>query len=172
MASVTPRKRSRSIEPDTVAHKKPNLAAEPSPMNGVVSESRGNDEPNAHSTLEVVSHYLYMFEMCSSSCKVFRKEAIYRRMRHYARENERQDSRIAELERRKTTCEAGLAAMSACWAQVANILLPLSRTFSLTCFTVHSFCRQYAFSLKQTNCRPQAPSSPVSIFNTRSHRRS
>ncbi|TFL01551.1 BRE1-domain-containing protein [Pterulicium gracile] len=114
MASVTPRKRSRSIEPDTVAHKKPNLAAEPSPMNGVVSESRGNDEPNAHSTLEV-----------------FRKEAIYRRMRHYARENERQDSRIAELERRKTTCEAGLAAMSACWAQLLQTVRVLTKADEL-----------------------------------------
>ena len=114
MASVTPRKRSRSIEPDTVAHKKPNLAAEPPPMNGVVSESRGNDEPNTHSKLEV-----------------FRKEAIYRRMRHYARENERQDARIAELEQRKTTCEAGLAAMSACWAQLLQTVRVLTKADEL-----------------------------------------
>jgi E3 ubiquitin-protein ligase BRE1 len=39
-------------------------------------------------------------------------------MRHYSRENERSQSRIAELERRKNTCEAGLVAMSACWNQV------------------------------------------------------
>jgi len=39
-------------------------------------------------------------------------------MKHYSRENERNQIRIDELERRKNTCEAGLAAMSACWAQV------------------------------------------------------
>lgn len=50
--------------------------------------------------------------------QLFRKEAIFRRMRHYSREYERSQDRIAELERRKSTCEAGLAAMTACWGQV------------------------------------------------------
>ncbi|TEB05145.1 hypothetical protein FA13DRAFT_1266105 [Coprinellus micaceus] len=54
----------------------------------------------------------------------FRKEAIYRRMKHYHRENERNIARIEELERRKTTCEAGLAAMTACW-----VLLEAIRVF-------------------------------------------
>lgn len=49
---------------------------------------------------------------------MFRKEAIFRRMKYYSRESERCQSRIAELERRKARCEAGLAAMEACWAQV------------------------------------------------------
>ncbi len=39
-------------------------------------------------------------------------------MRHYARENERGLGRIAELEHRKITCEAGYAAIVACWTQV------------------------------------------------------
>jgi hypothetical protein len=50
--------------------------------------------------------------------QLFRKEAIFRKMKHYAREHQRGLARIAELERRKSTCEAGLAAISACWAQV------------------------------------------------------
>ena len=50
--------------------------------------------------------------------QLFRKEAIFRRMRHYSRENERSQARIAELERTKRACEAGLAALNACWTQV------------------------------------------------------
>ena len=49
---------------------------------------------------------------------MFRKEAIFRRMKYYSRESERCQSRITELERRKSRCEAGLTAMEACWAQV------------------------------------------------------
>ena len=41
-------------------------------------------------------------------------------MKHYSREHERSQARIQELERRKSICEAGLAAMSACWAQVCH----------------------------------------------------
>lgn len=54
---------------------------------------------------------------------MFRKEAIFRRMKHYSREHDRSQSRVAELERRKTTCEAGLAAMAACWTQVRYVFL-------------------------------------------------
>jgi E3 ubiquitin-protein ligase BRE1 len=54
--------------------------------------------------------------------EMFRKEAIYRRMKHYCREHERSKARIQELERRKNTCEAGLAAMSACWAQLVDTI--------------------------------------------------
>lgn len=49
---------------------------------------------------------------------MFRKDAIYRRMKYYAREHERSEARVAELERRRSTCEAGLAALEACWTQV------------------------------------------------------
>lgn len=44
-------------------------------------------------------------------------------MKHYARENERSQARIAELERKRNTCEAGLAALEACWGQVRLPLL-------------------------------------------------
>ncbi|KAJ7268745.1 BRE1 E3 ubiquitin ligase-domain-containing protein [Mycena haematopus] len=54
--------------------------------------------------------------------EMFRKEAIFRRMRHYSREYDRSQSRIAELERRKNTCEAGLAAMAACWTQLVEAI--------------------------------------------------
>jgi len=39
-------------------------------------------------------------------------------MKFYSRESERCQSRIAELERHKSRCEAGLAAMETCWQQV------------------------------------------------------
>lgn len=39
-------------------------------------------------------------------------------MKHYAREHEKSEARVVELERRRNTCEAGLAALEACWAQV------------------------------------------------------
>ncbi|KAF5351869.1 hypothetical protein D9756_007572 [Leucocoprinus leucothites] len=57
----------------------------------------------------------------------FRKEAIYRRMRHYSAENERNQIRIAELERRKNTCEAGYAAIVACWTQLIETIRLLVR---------------------------------------------
>jgi E3 ubiquitin-protein ligase BRE1 len=55
--------------------------------------------------------------------QLFRKEAIFRRMRHYSRENERSQGRVAELESRILTYEAGLAALSACWTQVIFIVI-------------------------------------------------
>ncbi|KAF9469928.1 BRE1 E3 ubiquitin ligase-domain-containing protein [Collybia nuda] len=58
----------------------------------------------------------------TDNLELFRKEAIFRRMKHYSRENERSQARITELERRKNTCEAGLAAMSACWAQLIETI--------------------------------------------------
>ncbi|KAJ3936524.1 MAG: hypothetical protein NXY57DRAFT_985221 [Lentinula lateritia] len=54
--------------------------------------------------------------------ELFRKEAIYRRMIHYSRLNEASQKRISELEERKSTCEAGLAAMSACWMQLVDAI--------------------------------------------------
>lgn len=42
-------------------------------------------------------------------------------MKHYSRENERSQAKIVELERRRSTCEAGLAALEACWTQVHTI---------------------------------------------------
>ena len=49
-------------------------------------------------------------------------------MLSYSRENERYQIRIAELERRKNTCEASYAAIVTCWTQVS---LPQSLAFML-----------------------------------------
>ncbi|KAJ7072145.1 hypothetical protein C8F01DRAFT_1243222 [Mycena amicta] len=56
------------------------------------------------------------------SLEMFRKEAIFRRMRHYSREYDRSQSHLAQLERRKSACEAGLAAMAACWSQLLETI--------------------------------------------------
>ncbi|KAG6866699.1 hypothetical protein C0991_011358 [Blastosporella zonata] len=61
-------------------------------------------------------------DMDSDNLELFRKEAIYRRMKQYSRENERFQSRIEDLEKRKLSCEAGLAAMTACWNQLVNTI--------------------------------------------------
>ncbi|KAI9511166.1 BRE1 E3 ubiquitin ligase-domain-containing protein [Russula earlei] len=52
----------------------------------------------------------------------FRKEAIFRRMRHYSRENQRSQARISELERLKNSYEASLAVMGACWTQLVDTI--------------------------------------------------
>ncbi|PPR05855.1 hypothetical protein CVT26_010135 [Gymnopilus dilepis] len=54
--------------------------------------------------------------------EAYRKEAIYRRMKHYSREHERSQARVQELERYKAHCEAGLAAMTACWSQLIDTI--------------------------------------------------
>ena len=41
-------------------------------------------------------------------------------MKHYSREAERSQARVADLERRFSTCQAGLAALEACWTQVSG----------------------------------------------------
>jgi E3 ubiquitin-protein ligase BRE1 len=110
MTSVTSRKRSRSIETDAVASKKLHLSSDAAaPVNGVTPPGKSSDEPQNNSHIEM-----------------FRKEAIYRKMKHYSRENERYQARIAALEQRKNTCEAGLAAMSACWTQLLNTIRVLT----------------------------------------------
>jgi hypothetical protein len=57
--------------------------------------------------------------------QLFRKEAIFRRMKHYSREHERSQAQIAELEQRRNTCEAGMVAMAACWEQVIAMFFRL-----------------------------------------------
>ncbi|KAI0930463.1 hypothetical protein AcW1_009141 [Taiwanofungus camphoratus] len=74
----------------------------PSHINGGMSQ---DDEPKDDNNLEM-----------------FRKDAIYRRMKYYAREHERSEARVAELERRRSTCEAGLAALEACWTQIIETI--------------------------------------------------
>ncbi|KAG9316252.1 hypothetical protein JVU11DRAFT_2280 [Chiua virens] len=58
--------------------------------------------------------------------ELFRKDALFRRMRHYARENEKSHARIAQLEQRKSTCEAGLVAIAACWEQLVDTIRTLT----------------------------------------------
>ncbi|OSD06800.1 hypothetical protein PYCCODRAFT_765112 [Trametes coccinea BRFM310] len=79
--------------------------ASPSHPNGTTSHS---DEPKETDNVEL-----------------FRKEAIYRRMKQYSREAERSQARVAELERRRTQCEAGLAALEACWTQIIGTIRSL-----------------------------------------------
>jgi E3 ubiquitin-protein ligase BRE1 len=58
--------------------------------------------------------------------ELFRKEAIFRRMKHYSRENERNQARIAQLELRRSSCEAGLVAIAACWKQLVDTVQTLT----------------------------------------------
>ncbi|KAG2079213.1 BRE1-domain-containing protein [Suillus decipiens] len=58
--------------------------------------------------------------------ELFRKEAIFRRMKHYSRENERNQARIAQLEQRRSSCEAGLVAIAACWKQLVDTVQTLT----------------------------------------------
>ncbi|KAJ3733513.1 hypothetical protein DFJ43DRAFT_994897 [Lentinula guzmanii] len=103
------RKRYHSVEDDSdkVVLKKHIISDENgSPkVNGVGQGHIDDVEPTADDKLEL-----------------FRKEAIYRRMVHYSRLNEASQKRISELEERKNTCEAGLAAMSACWMQLVDAI--------------------------------------------------
>ncbi|KAI0645645.1 BRE1-domain-containing protein [Trametes meyenii] len=61
----------------------------------------------------------------SDGVELFRKEALYRRMKHYSREAEKSQARVAELERRRSQCEAGLAALEACWVQLIGTIRSL-----------------------------------------------
>ncbi|ETW80592.1 hypothetical protein HETIRDRAFT_320490 [Heterobasidion irregulare TC 32-1] len=92
-----PKKRALANAFDSPVHLNGNVSSTPTPT--------ADDEPKDQDSLEQ-----------------FRKEAIFRRMRHYSRENQRSQVRIAELEHRKTSYEASLAAIEACWSQV-NMML-------------------------------------------------
>ncbi|KAG5353505.1 hypothetical protein C0989_006319 [Termitomyces sp. Mn162] len=67
-------------------------------------------------------------EFDADNLELFRKEAIYRRMKHYSRENERCQSLIEDLEKRKQSCEVGLAAMTACWNHLIKTIRLLVRS--------------------------------------------
>ncbi|KIK67228.1 hypothetical protein GYMLUDRAFT_858299 [Collybiopsis luxurians FD-317 M1] len=99
------RKRSHSVEDDKVILKK-----------HIISDQNGSPTVNGHSA----SQNEEIEPTADDKLELFRKEAIYRRMLHYSRQNEASQRRISELEERKNTCEAGLAAMSACWMQLVN----------------------------------------------------
>ncbi|EJD35307.1 hypothetical protein AURDEDRAFT_188795 [Auricularia subglabra TFB-10046 SS5] len=55
-----------------------------------------------------------------SNLELFRKEAIYRRMRHYAREHERGRRRIEQLEAARETYQASMLAIETCWNQLIS----------------------------------------------------
>ncbi|KAF5380344.1 hypothetical protein D9615_004567 [Tricholomella constricta] len=97
-------------------------------VNGQVEEQ---DEPAEGDNLEVNALIFTCGGVLNEKPQLFRKEAIFRRMKHYSREHERSQSRIAELERRKLTCEAGLAAMAACWNQLVKTIRLLVKTEDL-----------------------------------------
>ncbi|KAF8973107.1 BRE1 E3 ubiquitin ligase-domain-containing protein [Flammula alnicola] len=77
-------------------------------------------------------------EAFGEKLELFRKEAIYRRMRHYSKEHERSKARIQELEQRKSTCEAGLAAMSACWAQLVDTIRLIVKPDDIPQVNIHA----------------------------------
>ncbi|KAF8919838.1 BRE1 E3 ubiquitin ligase-domain-containing protein [Mucidula mucida] len=66
-------------------------------------------------------------EVEDDNLELFRKEAIYRKMKHYSRELDRSQAQIQELEWRRSQCEAGLAAISACWAQILVTVQTLAK---------------------------------------------
>ncbi|THH32505.1 hypothetical protein EUX98_g1696 [Antrodiella citrinella] len=129
MATVESRKRARTEDGEGTRVKKRAVTEErnsPGLINGTVNanptpSSNDADEPKEHDELEA-----------------FRKDAIYRRMKHYSRENERSLVKIAELERRRHTCEAGLAALEACWSQIVDTIRSLVRPEDLPPVDVQS----------------------------------
>jgi E3 ubiquitin-protein ligase BRE1 len=95
------------------------------PINGtVLPTAAADEEPRDQDNLEVdfMPFFLALPVLTRfvSPFQQFRKEAIFRRMRHYSRENERSQARISELEHLKSTYEASLAVMGACWTQVCQ----------------------------------------------------
>ncbi|OAX40089.1 hypothetical protein K503DRAFT_25017 [Rhizopogon vinicolor AM-OR11-026] len=70
--------------------------------------------------------------------ELFRKEAIFRRMKHYSRENDRNQTRIAQLEQRRSSCEAGLVAIATCWKQLVDTIQTLTPTEELSAVEVNT----------------------------------
>ncbi|KAF5393233.1 hypothetical protein D9757_000741 [Collybiopsis confluens] len=101
------RKRSHSVEDDKVFSKK-----------HIISDTNGSPTVNGHNPPQNED----VEPTADDKLELFRKEAIYRRMLHYSRQNEASQQRISELEARKNAREAGLAAMSACWTQLINTI--------------------------------------------------
>ncbi|KAG6920311.1 hypothetical protein DXG01_005080 [Tephrocybe rancida] len=123
------RKRAHADEEDSTATKKrvltgPNGSPQ---VNGAAKDKEEFDSDN----LEVKRVQYFSGSLLNENSQLFRKEAIYRRMRHYSRENERSQSCIEDLEKRKQSCEAGLAAMTACWNQLVKTIRPLVKTDEL-----------------------------------------
>jgi E3 ubiquitin-protein ligase BRE1 len=93
----------------------------PIPVNGKLDS--GREELNADN-IEVRFQCVVLLHICSydgfssAPFQSFRKEAIFRRMKHYSRENERAQDTITELEKRRHALEANVAAIGACWEKV------------------------------------------------------
>lgn len=60
-----------------------------------------------------------MVALKKSSLQMFRKQAIYRRMKFYSREHERAQAQITELEKRRDFLQANFTLIAACWEQVS-----------------------------------------------------
>ncbi|KAI0256288.1 BRE1 E3 ubiquitin ligase-domain-containing protein [Lactifluus subvellereus] len=108
MQEVESRKRPHLGDPDPLPSKKRAVS-----VNGTTVLVNGNVHPTSPVDEEPSDQ---------DSLEQFRKEAIFRRMRHYSRENERSQTRLAELERLKNTYEASLAVMGACWTQLVDTI--------------------------------------------------
>ncbi|KAF8441651.1 hypothetical protein L210DRAFT_3664886 [Boletus edulis BED1] len=107
------RKRPLADDAELASHPKKRIVSSPDVGPSPLSTANGTfdavSEPTADDQLEL-----------------FRKDALFRRMRHYARENEKSQARIAQLEQRKSTCEAGLVAIAACWEQLVDTIRTLT----------------------------------------------
>ncbi|KAI0001315.1 BRE1-domain-containing protein [Russula compacta] len=108
MQEVHSRKRSHIADSEPLPSKKRAVS-----VNGTAVLVNGNVHPTTAPDEEPRDQ---------DSLEQFRKEAIFRRMRHYSRENERSQARISELERLKSTYEASLAVMGACWTQLVDTI--------------------------------------------------
>ncbi|KAJ8469163.1 hypothetical protein ONZ45_g16987 [Pleurotus djamor] len=95
----------------------------------ILSDEDGSPRPNIPAPDEPTD---------ADNLEMFRKEAIYRKMKHYARENDRSQARITELERRKRSCEVGLAVMSACWSQLVDTIRSLTSSDDIPDIHVNS----------------------------------
>lgn len=112
------RKRLHTDDDEPTTHKKRILAS----PNGEPHVNGAAEEEEEPSQLEVRSFGFQLILRTNGLGQSFRKEAIFRKMKHYSREQERSQLRIAELEKRRNTCDAGLAAISACWSQVRETI--------------------------------------------------
>ncbi|TFK73913.1 hypothetical protein BDN72DRAFT_136978 [Pluteus cervinus] len=81
----------------------------------VLADSVGNPHVNG-------THIEHDEPREGDNLELFRKQAIYRRMKHYSREHERSLSRITQLERQNNLSQAGFTAIKACWTQVVETI--------------------------------------------------
>ncbi|KAN0090761.1 hypothetical protein V8E55_004327 [Tylopilus felleus] len=107
------RKRPFTDDPDVSSHPKKRVVTSPGVGQSPHAITNGTSDTVPESTAD-------------DQLELFRKDALFRRMRHYARENEKSLARIAQLEQRKSTCEAGLVAIAACWEQLVDTIRTLT----------------------------------------------